>query len=148
MSFKLEVEKANRIAEQQTEEVIQAACIAMFSKVLKATPVDEGGARNNWFTSLHAEPQLQKRRSLKRGGEANNEMLNTVMNYKLGNRVFFINRMPYINVLEFGRYPNPPKGGKGKTQGGFSKQAPRGMVRVNVAKWRNIVSSIARRRRG
>ena len=34
---------------------------------------------------------------------------------------------PYGEVLDSGLYPNPPKGGTGKTRGGYSTQAPKGM---------------------
>lgn len=33
----------------------------------------------------------------------------------------------YAEVLDKGLYPKNPRGGKGKTRNGFSKQAPRGM---------------------
>jgi hypothetical protein len=38
-------------------------------------------------------------------------------------------------VIEYGQYPNPPKGGAGKTSGGYSTQAPAGMVRVTVMEY-------------
>lgn len=40
--------------------------------------------------------------------------------------------VPYAPVVEFGLYPNPPKGGKGKTKDGYSTQAPQGMVRISI----------------
>ena len=33
----------------------------------------------------------------------------------------------YSGVIDQGKYPNPPKAGTGKTRGGFSTQAPKGM---------------------
>ncbi|MCP4830936.1 MAG: hypothetical protein GY886_01835 [Gammaproteobacteria bacterium] len=38
----------------------------------------------------------------------------------------------YSGVLDKGLYPNPPKGGQGKTRGGYSKQAPKGMVEPTI----------------
>jgi hypothetical protein len=49
--------------------------------------------------------------------------------------------LPYIRILEYGGYPNPPVRGSWdratrqwvvKSSGGFSRQAPQGMVRVTV----------------
>lgn len=34
----------------------------------------------------------------------------------------------YSGVLDRGLFPNPPKEGTGKTKGGYSTQAPKGMV--------------------
>lgn len=50
----------------------------------------------------------------------------------LGDSSHVRNGLPYAPVVEFGGYPNPPKGGEGKTSGGFSKQAPQGMLRPAV----------------
>lgn len=38
----------------------------------------------------------------------------------------------YSGVIDRGLYPNPPKGGKGKTRGGYSKQAPKGMTKPTI----------------
>jgi len=35
---------------------------------------------------------------------------------------------PYSGVIDKGEYPDPPKAGTGKTSGGYSKQAPKGIV--------------------
>jgi hypothetical protein len=43
--------------------------------------------------------------------------------------------------LEYGGYPNPPKSGSGKTAGGYSIQAPAGMVRVSAAEFGEIVGA-------
>lgn len=55
--------------------------------------------------------------------------------------MFFFNNSPYARVVEFGGYPNPVKLGtwikkekrfRKLSRGGFSKLAPRGMLRTNV----------------
>jgi hypothetical protein len=40
--------------------------------------------------------------------------------------------VPYIRVLEYGGYPLNPKHPSGRSDGGFSTQAPAGMVRISV----------------
>jgi hypothetical protein len=47
--------------------------------------------------------------------------------------IILFNNQPYAEVIEFGGYPNPPKGGKGKTIGGFSTQAPYGVYQLAIA---------------
>ena len=65
----------------------------------------------------------------------------------IGKRLFFTNPMPYANVVEYGGYPNPPKMGTNTSEsgtpkfqklstGGYSRQAPSGMVRINVKRMR------------
>jgi len=151
MSFKSEIEKANRLIETDIVEIVQAAGVQVTRKIIKATPVGEkfgGRARNNWLSSLNVKPTAGSRRAAsKNGNDAIVESTNKLLSLKLGDKFHFFNYLPYINVLEFGRYPNPPKGGKDKTKGGFSKQAPRGMVRVNAAKWKTIVTTIVNRKR-
>jgi len=56
--------------------------------------------------------------------------------------VWITSSLPYIEVLEYGGYPDPPLRGSWnprlrryevKSAGGFSRQAPRGMVRITYA---------------
>ena len=45
---------------------------------------------------------------------------------RVGNSV--VGDYAYAGVLDDGLFPNPPKAGTGKTQGGYSTQAKRGMA--------------------
>jgi hypothetical protein len=57
--------------------------------------------------------------------------------------VFIVNNLPYIAVLEYGGYPNPPSDPvHGKTIGGYSKQAPQGMVRVTAVELKPLVAVV------
>jgi hypothetical protein len=64
-----------------------------------------------------------------------------------GKITYLSNNLPYIAVLEYGLYPNPSKGGrtiKGvhyglNTINGYSRQAPAGMVRINMARIQDII---------
>ena len=67
-------------------------------------------------------------------------------------KIFMTNNLPYARTLEFGKYPTPVKRGtyvgKGRyekrSQGGFSKLAPRGMVRVNALRFRGWLKHAVR----
>jgi hypothetical protein len=57
---------------------------------------------------------------------------------------YFVNNSPSVNLLEFGGYRRSPKRGTyNKTTGkyeirtskGFSRQAPKGMYRLNINRW-------------
>ncbi len=53
----------------------------------------------------------------------------------------------YSGVIDRGLYPNPPKGGSSKTRGGYSKQAPEGMVRPTQKYLRRQVQKFIKRLR-
>ncbi|WP_077929219.1 HK97 gp10 family phage protein [Wohlfahrtiimonas populi] len=43
----------------------------------------------------------------------------------------------YAHIVEYGLYPNPPKNPTGKTQNGFSIQAPKGYARISLEEVKN-----------
>jgi len=53
--------------------------------------------------------------------------------------VYIHNSHPAILKLEYGGYPTPSK--TGRTSGGFSTQAPQGILRVNALQWNVYVPS-------
>lgn len=63
-------------------------------------------------------------------------------------KIILFNNVPYAETIEFGGYPNPPKQGSWdkkshgyviKSEGGFSKQAPKGVYSVGVAEFNHHV---------
>lgn len=64
--------------------------------------------------------------------------------------IYIENNLPYINTLEYGGYPDPVKKGtyeKGtgyviKSRGGFSKQAPHGMVGLTMARYEKLLKEV------
>lgn len=51
----------------------------------------------------------------------------------------------YSVVLDKGQYPNPPKKGTGKTIGGYSSQAPKGMSQPTLKYAEEIADDFLRR---
>lgn len=51
----------------------------------------------------------------------------------------------YIEVLDKGQYPNPPKAGTGKTSGGYSTQAMKGMSTPTIKKAEKNLDNFIRR---
>ena len=65
--------------------------------------------------------------------------LSKMPEWVLGKKIYLTNPMPYADVVEYGGYPNPPENGtwtgekyEKLSSGGYSKQAPTGMARINV----------------
>jgi hypothetical protein len=114
--------------------------------VVLRTPVMTGRARASWNVSVGTpnpkvpEPGKKRYQPLTVAGA--HASLRTLGPYDI---VWITSGLPYIKVLEYGLYPNPPalgtwvpgKGSKAghfeiRSAGGFSKQAPEGMVRLTV----------------
>lgn len=112
--------------------------------IITATPVhfkDGGRLRNNWFLSV-GQPDNSTRGKGRNGGEST-QSVDKMPSWVLGKKLFFSNNLPYANVVEYGGYPKSPA--KGTYTGssyqilssnGYSKQAPSGMVRINLVKMR------------
>lgn len=120
--------KANKDLERASRSIV----LTIFSGVLEKTPVDTGSARGNWQVGYDRMPQGTVSVKANRGSAAR-ELSGKLDQPVIGRVIYLVNNLPYIGVLEYGGYPNPPKGGNGKTSGGYSRQAPSGMVRVTVA---------------
>ena len=128
------------------ENAIRKAVIELFRRVILNTPVDKGQARANWQASINSPISSILNEDDPAGSTAVNKMVNIVLAKKdVSEAVFWLsNNLPYIDVLEYGQFPNPPKGGTGKTQGGFSIQAPNGMVRKALQELEGIIREVSR----
>tara|TARA_R110002020_G_scaffold297684_1_gene513459 strand:+ start:492 stop:959 length:468 start_codon:yes stop_codon:yes gene_type:complete len=121
--------------------------------VVLETPVgvkDGGRARNNWFLSENS-PSSKITRLRSPDGSSSLARLAGMPKVVLGRKLFFTNNVPYIETLEYGGYPNPPKKGSwidGQYQklsnGGYSLAAPKGMTREALLKMRKAIRAINR----
>jgi phage gpG-like protein len=119
-------------------QVINSFAFKVLKGVYDKTPVDTGACRQNWLVTLNAgtsafDPSKTSGQALLDGGE--------VIKAAVGDdKIIIQNNAPYAAKLEYGGYPDPPKRGglnkKGrpKTAGGYSSQAPHGMVGATLAK--------------
>lgn len=114
------------------EAVRQVVVLAAQGLILKS-PVDTGRFRGNWNLGI-GTADLSTSEEVDKSGSSTLGKIVTKLSSAESAHVFYItNNLPYAAKLEFGGYPNPPVGGKGKTSGGYSTQAPNGMVRVTLA---------------
>lgn len=121
--YDLGVEKTNR--------AVRKTVIRIWGNIIKLTPVGNpdlwkskapagyvgGRARGNWFMGSE---HIQKVGGVNASKNANYIAKNTPVNI-LARPLYLYNNMPYINRLEYGSH---------------SSQAPKGMVRVSLLKWR------------
>ena len=127
MSFALDVSKFVEKAKKNPEKVMRQVSIKLFSAIIKTTPVKYGRARMNWMAS-DGTPASGTTDATDRSG-----------NIAIGNATSFVlkatdwreftltNNLPYAQRLEYG----------------WSQQAPAGMVRVNVARFQQLINEEA-----
>lgn len=119
-------------------DVVRKITYDVFRSVVMASPVDTGRFRANWNVGYGAIDT-----STTTAVNASRAMAEVERALKLpvGDVVYLSNSLPYALMLENGGYPNPPKLGSKKrgesgytihVTGGYSMQAPQGMVRVTV----------------
>ena len=118
----------------RADNIINKVCFGMSEAVIEQTPVWRGGgrrggtARGNWQPTLNSAAQgvldFQDE-----DGAATKQKAKEVSNGAAGNIFYLTNNLPYIRVLEYGLYPQGAYKTE-RTKGGYSVQAPKGMVRI------------------
>ena len=122
----------NQWADKKKHQILdirRSFAFAIFAKVIYRTPVDSGRARQNWIVTLNGG-SLAYNPDAAKGGRVLVEGQRVINSAKGDEKIIIQNNAPYIGMLEYGGYG--PNSKSGKTVGGFSKQAPRGMVGVTM----------------
>jgi hypothetical protein len=123
------------------QTTVQKSTQQLFGAVIKRSPVDTGRFRANWNVSRGAADSTTTASTDQGRGVAEADKALTL---PAGDVVFLANGLPYARKLEYGEYPNPPKKPTGKTVGGFSKQAPAGMVRLSAQEFEAYVQKVVK----
>lgn len=147
MSFASDIAAFQKRYEERASKVVKKVALDMFKSVIMKTPVDTGRARSNWMVGINRIPQETGMGIVSQGG-AISKMHADVDAAKLGDAVALANSVAYIGTLEYGGYPKTVKyGSEGKngmrqikSVGGFSHQAPNGMVRITVEEFVSTVN--------
>lgn len=134
IGFKKDVAKFQANTLSAMSQIMQKVSKDLFNKIVLKTPFDSGRAKASWRMSLgDADPTVEpegvefsEQAAVTKAAAQGAALANFI---RAGDTVVISNNLPYIRHLEFGLYPIP--GGE-KTRGGFSTQAPQGMVRVTI----------------
>lgn len=151
MTFGEEIAKWCEGSKEKTNIAVRKVGFEILSRVVKKTPVDQGRARSNWFATVNNPSSDTTEQSDKSGGATINREIGNILRFDCfkDDALYITNNLPYIRVLEYGGYPNPPLRGSWdkksksfvvKSSGGYSKQAPAGMVRVTLAEIDDILN--------
>lgn len=138
------IREFDHLSQAKANRGIRKAVIRTWADIIKATPVGvTGRARGNWF--IDSAPTRQTGKGIKNKGSSY-VTKQTAKRDLLKGKLFLFNNIPYIRKLEYGGYSTKNANSEDSkvTSKGFSKQTPKGMVRVNLLKWRkNLRKSFA-----
>lgn len=137
--FTLDIKNFVEKAKKNPETVARQVSFKLFSAVIKASPVDTGRFRMNWQTAGAVAPSGIIDGTDKGGAAAIGDAASYIFAASDWNEFTLTNNLPYAPVVEYGGYP----GDGPNTVGGFSKQAPAGMVRVNITRFNTLLEEEA-----
>lgn len=130
MSFTLDVKAFCEKAKKNPEIVMRQVSMKLFSAIILASPVDTGRFRNNWFAATGPIPSNETTTYAGKQGTAAINRASKVIGESRGmgwTELTLTNNLPYAQRLEYG----------------WSKQAPQGIVRVNVARFNTLLEQEA-----
>lgn len=154
-SFTLDVQKFADGFIGGSEKAVRGTFISFSSAVVKGWPTDEGRSRGNWYaTGQKPSTKYNPSTTDKEGSKTIANIIGTTNSIKDWSRFTLTNNSPYSEVIEFGGYPNPVKKGtynkitksyEIRSIGGYSKQAPKGVLRVNINRFNQLLEKEAKK---
>ncbi len=116
MSFSKDVEKITLNLSGYAENMVRATLFSLSYRIIKESPVDTGRFRGNWQASVSTPKVTQLKRKDRTGTTTINSVNNVLEKFSMGQTFYLTNNLTYARRLEYG----------------YSKQAPSGMLRINV----------------
>lgn len=105
------IRRANRKSVEYATNRVKKIALAIDQAVVLSTPVDEGTARANWLPSLDT-PILEAKTDItdKSGTQTMQAASDMVDKFKLGQKIYISNNLPYIGALNDGHSKQQPAG--------------------------------------
>jgi hypothetical protein len=135
------LEAAKRDLQQKADRFYQALVLDTVRRIILRSPVDTGRFRGNWRLSTATPDTTVNGDVDPTGAGLLARAQRFVLRLRLADDAIIANSLPYAATIEYGGYPNPSKGTK--TVGGFSRQAPAGVVGVTVAEVQPLAAKLA-----
>ena len=140
MSFAKDIKDFTLAFNDAAEDTVRGATIKLWGAIVDSSPVDEGRFRANWIASFDDTDSTVASKD-KGGDRTKAKITSSVLSQKDYSQFTLTNNLPYGEVIEFGKYGDGPE-----TTGGYSKQAPQGVVRTNVKRFNALLESEANKR--
>lgn len=128
MTFSGDVDAWAEKTQKKLEMAVRKIAMSVFREVILMSPVDTGRFRGNWQVAINSIPQGTLEIDDKSGAISISKADAEAMKLEVGESIYLINNLPYARPLEYGH----------------SKQAPQGMVRITVRRWKPIVEQVGR----
>lgn len=125
--FTLDIQAFVAKAKKNPETVMRSVSLKLFSAIIKASPVDTGRFRGNWQTTGVTPATGLIAGVDPTGNKAVNSAATFITNAPGWDTFTLTNNLPYAERLEYG----------------WSKQAPTGVVRVNVIRFQQLINEEA-----
>lgn len=125
--FTLDIQAFVAKAKKNPETVMRSVSLKLFSAIIKASPVDTGRFRGNWQTTGVTPATGLIAGVDPTGNKAVNSAATFITNASGWGTFTLTNNLPYAERLEYG----------------WSKQAPVGFVRVNIARFNSLLAEEA-----
>ena len=116
MSFSKDLDKITLNLAGYAENMVRATLFNLSYRIIKESPVDTGRFRGNWQASVNTPKVTQLKRKDRTGTSTITAVNNVLGKFSMGQTFYLTNNLPYARRLEYG----------------YSKQAPSGMLRINV----------------
>lgn len=129
-------------AEDNADSVLRETALALLASIVKRSPVDTGRFRGNWFVQEAISPVVSLNED-KRGSGVISAGQMELARFKVGDKLYILNHLPYSIVLENGEYGTGPYATNKTTRDGYSVQAPHGMVKITVREFEQYVRAAA-----
>lgn len=127
--------------EVKMDDIFQTIVIKVGEKVVRISPVDTGLFRGNWQLTVDEETSGVLAREDQTGDSTVAAIARKANKLTAGQVAYILNHIEYGYDLEYGTYYGPTAK---VTEEGFSRQAPKGMVRVTEAEFIPIVNEAVR----
>ena len=125
--FTLDIQAFVAKAKKNPETVMRSVSLKLFSAIIKASPVDTGRFRGNWQTTGVTTATGLIAGVDPTGNKAVNSAATFITNAPGWGTFTLTNNLPYAERLEYG----------------WSKQAPTGIVRINVVRFQQLINEEA-----
>jgi len=124
--FADQVKKWEKKTADKLDLATRQIALQIFSRIIIKSPVDTGRFRGNWQLAIGSVPSGTLELDDKTGTATITKGTATSLGVNAGDIIYFANNLPYAQRLE----------------GGYSSQAPAGMVALTVQEFQSIVAAI------
>lgn len=125
LRFSAQLHSFREKAMDNFDRVRRGVALRLFKAIIMDTPVDTGRLRGNWQTSTGVPDRSIESDSDSTGGQTITRMTRTVANSRPIDILILTNSLPYVARIEY--------------DGWSHTKAPKGMVRINVDRFKAIL---------